>query len=107
ASNDNGANVYPSPPTSPAPSVGNDGYYPATSPNVVSVGGTDLYLENNGYGSETAWSFPAPASTVADGGLSYSQDGSWSSHPGGFGGTYGTAAGGSSSSATWTIAITP
>ena len=104
ASNDNGANVYPSPPSNPAPSAGNDGYYPATSPNVVSVGGTQLTLNSNTYGSETAWSFPAPASTVDNGSSSYTQSGSWSSQSGGFSGTYSTAAGGSSSSAVWTIA---
>ena len=107
ASNDNGANVYPSPPSDPAPSAGNDGYYPATSPNVVSVGGTQLTLNNNAYGSETGWSFPAPASTVDNGSSSYTQTGSWTSQSGGFSGTYSTAAGGSSSSAAWTIAITP
>lgn len=67
ASNDNGANVYPSPPNSPAPSAGNDGYYPATSPNVVAVGGTVLTLNNDAYGSETGWSFPAPTSLVDNG----------------------------------------
>ncbi len=107
ASNDNGANVYPSPPTSPPPSVGNDGYYPATSPDVVSVGGTELTLNNDGYGSETGWSYPAPANTVTNGSSSYTQSGSWTAHSGGFSGTYSTAAGGSLSSATWTIAVTP
>lgn len=106
-SNDNGANVYPSPPSSPAPSVGDDGYYPATSPNVLSVGGTALTLDNDGYGGETAWSFPAPANTVDVGSASYAQSGSWNSQSGGFSGTYSIAAGGSSSSATWTIAVTP
>jgi hypothetical protein len=107
ASNDNGANVYTSPPSNPAPSTGNNGYYPATSPNVVSVGGTQLTLSSNTYGGETGWSFPAPSSTVDNGSSSYAQSGSWSSQSGGFNGTYSTAAGGSSSSAVWTIAITP
>lgn len=32
--------------------------WPATSPNVLSVGGTNLYLTNTGtYGSETGWSY--------------------------------------------------
>jgi hypothetical protein len=103
ASNDNGAKVY----GGYGPTVGSDGYYPATSPNVVSVGGTELTVDNNGYGSETGWSYPAPASTIDNGSSSYSQTGSWSSHSGGFSGTYSTAPGGSSSSATWTIAVTP
>ncbi len=30
--------------------------YPSTSPNVVSVGGTSLYLNGTNYGSESAWS---------------------------------------------------
>jgi Bacterial Ig-like domain (group 3) len=107
ASNDNGANVYTPPPSDPAPSAGNDGYYPATSPNVVSVGGTELSLNSNTYGGETGWSFPAPSSTVDNGSSSYSQSGSWSSQSGGFGSTYSTAVGGSSSRAVWTIAITP
>ncbi len=107
ASNDNGANVYPSPPTDPAPAVGNDGYYPATSPNVVAVGGTELTIYNDDYGSETGWSYPAPASTVTNGSSSYSQTGSWTALSGGFSGRYSTAAGGSSSSASWTIAVTP
>jgi hypothetical protein len=107
ASNDNGAKVYPSPPSTPPPSVGNDGYFPATSPNVVSVGGTELTLNNNAYGSETSWSFPAPTSTAGIGSLSYTQNGTWASQAGGFSGSYSTAAGGSSSSATWTLAITP
>ncbi len=108
ASNDNGANVYPSPPSNPAPSVGNDGYYPATSPNVVSVGGTQLTLNNDAYGSETAWSYPAPTTTVDNGSTSYSQTGTWTSQSGGFNnGGYWVASGGSSSSASWTLAITP
>ncbi len=107
ASNDNGANVYPSPPDDPPPSQGEDGYYPATSPNVVAVGGTELNLSDNTYGSETAWSFPAPASTVDNGSSSYTQTGTWTRQSGGFSGTYSTAVGGSSSSAVWTIAITP
>jgi subtilase family serine protease len=107
ASNDNGANVYPSPPGNPAASAGYDGYYPATSPNVVSVGGTQLALASNAYGAETAWSFPAPASTVNNGSSSYMQTGTWTSQSGGFSGTYSTAVGGTSSSAVWTVAITP
>jgi hypothetical protein len=107
SSYDDGANVYPSPPSDPPQSAGMDGYYPATSPNVVSVGGTELSLDNNAYAGETAWSFPAPASTVANGSSAYTQNGSWSSQSGGFSGTFSTAAGGSSSSAAWTIAVTP
>ncbi len=84
ASNDNGAYVYPSPPSSPAPTVGNFGYYPATSPNVVSVGGTQLTLNNDVYGSETAWSFPTPTTTVDEASSSYAQTGTWAMQSGGF-----------------------
>ena len=107
ASNDNGADVYPSPPTGPAPAAGDNGYYPATSPNVVSVGGTDLTLINDGYGSESGWSYPAPANLVENGSSSFSQTGSWTEHSGGQSGTYSTAAGGSASSAAWTVSVTP
>ncbi len=106
ASNDNGAAVYPSPPSNPAPGVGNNGYYPATSPNVVSVGGTQLALQNDGYGSETAWSFPSPADTTNYGGPGFLPTGSWASQSGGFSGTVGVAAGGSSALGSWTIPIT-
>ncbi len=102
ASNDNGANVYGAYGTA----LGGDGYYPATSPNVLSVGGTELTIDNNAYGSETAWSYPTPR-TLYYGSSSYTQTGSWNAQAGGFSGPYGTAAGGSSASATWTAAITP
>ena len=107
ASDDNGSNVYPSPPSNPAPAAGSDGYYPATSPDVVSVGGTELSLLDNEYSSETGWGYPAPASTVTNGSSAYTQTGSWTTESGGFSGSYSTAAGGTSSSATWTIAVTP
>jgi hypothetical protein len=107
ASNDNGANVYPSPPSDPPPSAGFDGYYPATSPNVVSVGGTELTLNSDAYGSETAWSYPAPSTVVDNGSGSYSQSGSWTSQSGGYSGNYSTAAGSSASSASWRLAISP
>jgi subtilase family serine protease len=79
--------------------------YPAFSPYVVAVGGTDLSLNNNAYESETAWSFPTPKSTLNNGSTSYSQTGSWAAQSGGFSGTYSTAAAGSNSSATWTSSI--
>ena len=67
--------------------------YPAYSPNVVAVGGTQLTLNNNAYGSETGWNFPTPR-TLDNGDSSYSQSGSWSSQSGGFSGAYSSAAGG-------------
>jgi subtilase family serine protease len=94
SSGDNGANAYGADGTT----VGTDGYYSAASPNVVSVGGTQLTVNNDAYGGETGWSYPTPSSTIVNGSSSYSQTGSWTSHPGGFSGTYSTAAGGGSGS---------
>jgi hypothetical protein len=84
-----------------------DAVYPSASPNVVSVGGTQLTLNNNGYGSETGWSYAAPATTVANGSSGYAQAGTWTAQPGGFSGTTSSASGGSSATATWTIPVTP
>jgi subtilase family serine protease len=85
---------------------GNPGGYPAFSPNVVAVGGTQLSLNGDTYGSETGWSFPVPRALV-NGGPSYSQTGPWTSQPGGFSLTYSAAAAGSDSSATWTSPLAP
>jgi subtilase family serine protease len=79
--------------------------YPAYSPNVVAVGGTQLILDGATYQSETGWSFPS-LSIFRHGGSDYSQSGTWQSTSGGFSGNYGVAAAGANSSATWTIAIT-
>ena len=81
-------------------------WYPAFSPNVVAVGGTELSTNGDSYGSETAWSFPPPR-TLDHGSPSYQQLGSWTSLVGGSSGTYSTAPAGSSSSATWTTLIDP
>jgi subtilase family serine protease len=78
--------------------------YPATSPNVVAVGGTDLTVESGDYDCERGWSFPVPR-TLIHGRSSYSQTGPWTSRSGGYGGTYGVAAAGSDSSANWTTTI--
>ncbi len=94
---DNGCVAY-------GPSLGNDGYYPATSPNVVSVGGTELAVNSNAYGGETGWSFPAPRTLNYDS-SSYAESGPWSPQQGGFSGTYGVVAGGSVASATWSAAV--
>ena len=83
---------------------GNPGGYPAFSPNVVAVGGTQLSLNGDSYGSEVGWSFPTPRS-LNNGSTSYSQTGSWTSLSGGFSGIYSTAAAGSNSSATWMTSI--
>jgi hypothetical protein len=83
---------------------GTPGGYPAFSPNVIAVGASQLTMDGYNYGSETAWSFPTPT-TLDSGGGSYSQTGSWASQPGGFSGSYATAAGGSDSEATWTATL--
>jgi hypothetical protein len=81
---------------------GAPGGYPAYSPNVVAIGGTQLTLSSNAYGSETTWSFPTPDQTLNNGGSSYSQSGSWTSASGGFSSGYSVAAGGTNAQATWT-----
>jgi subtilase family serine protease len=80
--------------------------YPSFSPNVLSVGATQLTLNSNSYESETGWSFPTPR-TLGYGGRSYSQTGPWTTRLGGFDGIYGSAAAGSGkkSSATWTTSL--
>jgi subtilase family serine protease len=82
------------------------GIYPAYSPNVVAVGGTELITNGDAYGSETGWGFPTPR-TLNNGSDSYSQSGTWTSTSGGFSGTYSTATAGSDSSAEWTTSIAP
>jgi subtilase family serine protease len=84
--------------------TGAPGGYPALSPNVVAVGGTQLNLQSNAYDGETGWSFPTPT-VLDDHGASYTQNGHWSPHDGGFGGIFSTAPGRSKSSATWTTVI--
>ncbi len=83
---------------------GTPGGYPAFSPNVVAVGATELTMNGDSYGSETAWSFPTPR-TLDNGSGSYSQFGSWASGSGGFSGTFSSAVGGSNSTAEWTTSI--
>ncbi len=78
--------------------------FPSLSPNVISVGGTQTYLNGDAYGTEIGWSYPAPQ-TFKNGTASYSQTGSWTSQPGGYSGTYSTAAAASNNSATWTTPI--
>jgi hypothetical protein len=82
---------------------GAPGEYPATSPNVLAVGGTTLSLNsNNTYKSETGWSTLPPSRTVDNGGFSFSQAGGWTTQSGGFGGTYLVSSSGTST-ATWTF----
>ncbi len=52
-------------------SPGNSNGFPATSPNVVGLGGTSLYLKtNNSYSSETAWSWNSSQQWGGGGGTS-------------------------------------
>jgi subtilase family serine protease len=84
--------------------IGTPGGYPAFSPNVVAVGGTQLSLVSNTYAGETGWSFPIPSS-LNHGPAAYSQGGRWSSHDGGFSGTFSIAPGRTKSLATWSAKI--
>ena len=52
ASGDTGSNSCYTPPNNTGPNI----CYPASSPYVISVGGTTLTETNGAYGSETAWS---------------------------------------------------
>jgi hypothetical protein len=100
-SGDGGAHSYGG-----TPSVNDaDSFYPSSSPNVVSVGATQLTLDNNAYGGETGWSYGTPR-TLDNGSAAYTQTGSWVAHSGGFSGSYSTAQGGTSSSASWTTSLT-
>jgi hypothetical protein len=83
--------------------------YPASTPDVIAVGGTTLTLNPDGsYGSETGWGFAGPNRFLPSQGASLSPAGSWLSIPvGGFSGTYYTANGSTSSTtATWTTVVT-
>jgi subtilase family serine protease len=83
---------------------GTPGGYPAFSPNVIAVGASQLTMNGDSYGGETAWSFPTPT-TLDNGSGTYWQTGSWAAHSGGFSGSYSKAAGGSNSRATWTATL--
>ena len=78
--------------------------YPAYSPNVISVGASQLEINGDSFSSESSWNFPTPRS-LANGSSSYSQSGSWTSQAGGYSGSYSTAPAGSSSTASWTTPI--
>ena len=84
--------LYPNPPIDS---------YPGSSPDVIAVGGTTLTVNPDGsYNSETGWSYPSPEETFSPGSFT----GSWTPNPGGFSGTYYTAAVGSTSTAaTWSM----
>ena len=83
--------------------------YPASTPDVIAVGGTTLTLNSNGsYGSETGWGFAGPNRFLLATSASLSPAASWTSTSGGFSGTYKTTPAGSKSSttATWTTTVT-
>ncbi len=82
--------------------------YPASTPDVIAVGGTTLFLHPDGsYEGETGWGFAAPHSGVESQLASLSPAGAWHSVPfGGFTGTYYFTQGSSSATATWTHTVT-
>jgi hypothetical protein len=81
--------------------------FPASTPDVIAVGGTTLTLNANGsYGSETGWGFAGPNRFLTSDTASFSPAPSWTSTSGGFSGTYATTPGGSASTAAWTTTIT-
>ena len=83
--------------------------YPASTPDVIAVGGTTVTLNPDGsYGSETGWGFAAPNTFLPSQSASLSPAGTWDSVPlGGFSGTYYTTPGGNSTAtATWTHTVT-
>jgi subtilase family serine protease len=83
--------------------------YPASTPDVIAVGGTTLTLNADGsYGSETGWGFASPNRFLTSGTASYSPAPSWTSTAGGFSGTYETAPVGGpiNPRAIWTTTVT-
>jgi len=86
--------------------TGKPGGYPAYSPNVVAVGGTQLSLDGEMYAGETGWSFQTPR-TLDSTSATYTGPGVWRSRSGGLSGTYRTATRDSEGSATWTTSILP
>ena len=79
--------------------------YPAYSPNVIGVGGTELTTDGYSYGSETAWSFGTPRPLV-NGDSSYFSTGTWTPINQGFSSSATTAPAGSNAIAQWTTPIT-
>jgi subtilase family serine protease len=84
--------------------TGSPGSYPAFSPYVVAVGGTQLSVNSNNYGGETGWSYPTPRTLNSDS-ATYSPPYDWANRSGGLNGTYRTTAGGVNKTATWTTTI--
>jgi hypothetical protein len=84
--------------------------YPASTPDVIAVGGTTLTLNPDGsYGSETGWGFAGPNRFLLSGNASYSPAALWPQVPsGGFSGAYHLTPTGTTSSttATWTTVVT-
>jgi len=86
---------------------------PASTPNIIGVGGTTLTLNPDGsYGSETGWGFAGPNVFLPSTTASYftpTKASPWVSTPGGFGGTYDTVSmieGEGNYTATWTTTVT-
>jgi hypothetical protein len=81
--------------------------FPASSPDIIAVGGTTLSLNADGsYGSETGWGFASPYRFLTSGQADIAP-GYWNAVSGGFSGTYYTAPGPSGATSTvWSTTIT-
>jgi hypothetical protein len=84
---------------------------PASTPDVLAVGGTTLSVNADGsYGSETAWGFAGPNRVLTSADATYSPAVSWQAASGGYTGTYevSTPFGpGLINSATWSTTVQP
>jgi hypothetical protein len=85
--------------------------YPASSPDIVAVGGTTLTLNpDNSYGSETGWGFAGPSNFLPASPVVLNRLVTWSQTSGGFSGQYWVGANNSGSvepaRATWTTTVT-
>jgi hypothetical protein len=81
--------------------------FPASTPDVIAVGGTTLSLNPDGsYRSETGWGFAGPNRFLTSDNVSL-PTAFWAPTPGGFSGTYYTQPGGPIATlATWSTTVT-
>lgn len=83
--------------------------FPASTPNIIAVGGTTLTLNPDGsYGSETGWGFAGPNRFLLSSAATYSPSVSWQPTVGGFSQLYETSTpfgGGLINSATWSTTV--
>ena len=82
---------------------GNPGGYPASSPNVVAVGASQLSLNGDAYVGETGWSYPTPT-IINNDARALNPSSAWTPTTNN---TAETAAAGSQATATWTAPVGP